>query len=91
MPLQHVNTLVSTTPQLLVKIPATVRMVPCNIYNNTGAQIYYGDKTISTTGSTVGNSISNGAGVTVWLNSLDELYVVCASSPAGYVSVVYSA
>jgi hypothetical protein len=39
MPLQHVNTLVTTTPKLLVKIPTTVKDVAIQIYNNTGAAI----------------------------------------------------
>jgi len=91
MPLQHVNTLVTTTPKLLVKIPTTVKDVAIQIYNNTGAAIYIGDASVSTTGATVGNAIANGASVQVWLHSLDELYVVCASSPAGYISVIYSA
>jgi hypothetical protein len=91
MPLQHVNTLVTTTPKLLVKIPTTVRDVAIQIYNNTGAAIYIGDASITATGATVGNAIANAASVQVWLHSLDELYVVCASSPAGYVSVIYSA
>ena len=91
MPLQHVNTLVTTTPKLLVKIATTVRPVAAQIYNNTGAAIYMGDASVGTTGATIGNAIANGASVQVWLQSLDELYVVCASSPAGYVSVIYSA
>jgi len=91
MPLQHVNTTVSTTAKLLVKIPSTVKAVATQIYNNTGAAIYIGDASITSSGATVGNAIANGASVQVWLNSLDELYVICASSPAGYVSVIYSA
>jgi len=91
MPLQHVNTLVTTTPKLLVKIPTTVKDVAIQIYNNTGAAIYIGDASVSTTGATVGNAIANGASVQVWLHSLDEIFVVCASSPAGYISVIYSA
>lgn len=91
MPLQHVNTLVTTAPKLLVKIPTTVRDVAIQIYNNTGAAIYIGDASVTATGATIGNAIANGASVQVWLHSLDELYVVCASSPAGYVSVIYSA
>lgn len=91
MPLQHVNTLVTTTPKLLVKIPTTVKDVAVQIYNNTGAAIYIGDASISATGATVGNAIANGASIQVWLHSLDEIFVVCASAPAGYVSVIYSA
>jgi flagellar hook assembly protein FlgD len=91
MPLQHVNTTVSTAVKLLVKIPSTVKAVATQIYNNTGATIYIGDASITSSGATIGNAIANGASVQIWLNSLDELYVICGSSPAGYVSVIYSA
>jgi len=91
MPLQHVNTLVTTTPKLLVKIPTSVKPVAIQIFNNTGATIYVGDATVGTTGATVGNAIATAASLQVWLQQKDELYVVCASSPAGYVSVIYSA
>ena len=91
MPLQHVNTLVTTTPKLLVKIPTTVKDVAIQIFNNTGATIYVGDASVSTTGATVGNAITTGTSLQVWLHSLDEIFVVCASSPAGYISVIYSA
>jgi len=91
MPLQHVNSLVGTTARLLVKIPTTVKNVAAQIYNNTGAVIFLGDATVGVTGATVGNSIANGGSLQVWLQSKDELYVICASAPAGYISVIYSA
>ena len=91
MPLQHVNSLVGTTARLLVKIPTTVKNVAAQIYNNTGAVIFLGDATVGVTGATVGNAIANGSSLQVWLQSKDELYVICASAPAGYVSVIYSA
>jgi len=91
MPLQHVNSLVGTSPRLLVKIPTTVNPVAVQIFNNTGSTIYVGDATVGVTGSTVGNAIATAASLQVWLQQKDELYVVCATAPAGYVSVIYSA
>ena len=91
MALQHINSLVGTTPRLLCKIPMGVQQTAIQIYNNTGAAIYIGDTSVSATGATIGNAIANGASVQVWLQANDEVYVVCASAPAGYVSVIYSA
>jgi hypothetical protein len=91
MALQHINTLVGTTPRILCKIPAGVQQTATQIYNNTGAVIHIGDASVGSTGATIGNAIANGASVQVWLQANDELYVVCASAPAGYVSVIYSA
>jgi hypothetical protein len=91
MPLQHLNATVTTTPRMIVKIPTTVKSAAIQIYNNTGATIFVGDQSVGTTGATVGNAIANGASVQIWLQSLDELYAVCATSPAGYVSVIFSA
>ena len=91
MPLRHINAQVTTAVGLLVKIPTTVKDVAIQIYNNTGATIFIGDTSVAATGANVGNAIANGASVQVWLHSNDELYAVCATSPSGYVSVIYSA
>jgi hypothetical protein len=60
------------------------------VFNNTGATIYVGDATITATGATVGNGITNGSSLQIWLNANDVLHVICASTPAGSVSVLYS-
>ena len=91
MALQHINSLITTTVRLLVKIPAGVQQTAIQIYNNTGATIFIGDSSVGTTGATIGNAITNGSSVQVWLQAQDELYAVCATNPAGYVSVIYSA
>ena len=91
MALQHVNSLVGTTPRMIVKIPTGVQQTAIQIFNNTGATIYVGDTSVGTTGATVGNAIATAASVQIWLQAGDELYAVCATSPAGYLSVIYSA
>jgi hypothetical protein len=91
MSLKHTNTQVTTVPGVIVQIPIGVEAVATQIYNNTGAAIYLGDATIATSGANVGNALANGASVQVWLKAGDALYAVCASSPSGYVSVIYSA
>ena len=90
MSLFHTNSKVTTTPTALVSIPVGTRYTAVQIYNNTGAAIFIGDTTVGTTGATVGNSIANGAALQVWLGGGDVLYAVCASSPAGYTSIIYS-
>jgi hypothetical protein len=90
MALVHTTTTVSTTPIQLVKIPNGVGYTAVQVFNNTGATIYVGDSSITATGATVGNGITNGSSLQIWLSANDALYVTCASSPAGYVSVLYS-
>jgi hypothetical protein len=91
MALVHINSLITTTPRLLVKIPTGVQQTAIQIFNNTGATIYVGDTSVGTSGATVGNAIATAASVQIWLQAGDELYAVCATNPAGYVSVIYSA
>jgi hypothetical protein len=91
MALQHINSQVTTSPRMIVKIPAGVQQTAIQVYNNTGAAIFLGDTSVGTTGATVGNALANGASVQIWLQAGDELYAVCASSPSGHLSVIYSA
>lgn len=90
MALIHINTQVTTTARLLVKMPVGVQQTAVQIYNNTGSTIYLGDTSITATGATIGNALTNGSSVQIWLNGNDELYAICATSPAGYVSAIYS-
>ena len=90
MALVHTTTTVSTTPIQLVKMPNGVGYTAVQIANNTGATIYIGDASITSSGATTGNLIANGVTQQIWLSANDVLYAVCASSPAGYVSVLYS-
>jgi hypothetical protein len=90
MALIHINTQVNTTARILVKIPVGVQQTAVQIYNNTGATIYLGDSSITATGATIGNALTNAASVQIWLCAGDELYAICATSPSGYVSAIFS-
>jgi hypothetical protein len=90
MALRHINSLVHTTATSLVSIPVGSRYTAVQIYNNTGSTIFVGDATITSGGASIGNAIINGASVQIWLGGGDNLYAICATSPAGYVSVIYS-
>ena len=91
MALVHTNSLVSTTPGKIVQMPPGISgLVACQIYNNTGASIFLGDATVTSSGATIGNSLANNASVQVWLGANDALYAVCATSPAGYLSILYA-
>lgn len=90
MALVHSTTTVTTTSKLLIEMPSGISYTAAQIYNNTGSTIYVGDSSITATGATVGNGITNGSSLQIWLNANDDVYVVCATSPAGYVSVIYS-
>jgi hypothetical protein len=90
MALKHINTQVGTTSNCLVKVSPGIQQTAVQIYNNTGATIYLGDKSITATGATIGNALATGASVQIWLCANDELYAICATSPSGYVSAIYS-
>lgn len=91
MALKHTTSLVSTTPAAIVTLPMGTPVTAVQIYNGTGAAIAIGDATVGTSGATQGNAISNAASLQVWIRGGDTIYAVCASAPAGYVSVIYSA
>ena len=88
--LKHNNSQVTTTATAIVSLPVGTRYTAVQVYNNTGAAIFVGDASITASGATVGNSIANNASVQIWLGGGDTLYAVCATSPSGYVSVLYS-
>ena len=91
MALVHTNSQVTTTPIKIVQMPSGISgLIACQIYNGTGAAIFLGDSSVTATGATIGNSLANNASVQVWLGAGDSLYAVCATSPAGYISVLYA-
>jgi hypothetical protein len=90
MAIQHNNTTVSTTPISIVSIPVGHRYTAVQVSNTSGAQIFLGDEGITATGATIGNRLPDNQSVQIWLGGGDTLYAVCGSSPAGYISVIYS-
>jgi hypothetical protein len=90
MAILHNNTTVSTTPISIVSIPVGHRYTAVQVSNTSGAVIFLGDENITATGATIGNRLPDNQSVQVWLGGGDTLYAVCGSSPAGYISVIYS-
>jgi uncharacterized protein YcnI len=90
MALVHTNITVTTSAKILVQMPNGVPYTAVQVFNNTGSTIYVGDSSITATGATVGNGITNGSSLQIWLSANDTLYAICASTPAGSVSVLYS-
>lgn len=91
MALVHTNNQVGTTPIKIVQIPSGIKgSVAVQIYNNTGATIYLGDSSITSSGATVGNAIANSASLQLWVGANDAVFAICATAPTGYVSVLYA-
>lgn len=91
MALVHTNSLVTTTARPIIQIPAGIKEnIAVQIYNNTGSTIYIGDASITSSGATIGNAIANAASLQLWLGASDIVYAICATSPAGYISVLYA-
>ena len=91
MALVHSNSQVTTTAGKIVQMPSGIGgLIACQIYNGTGAAIFLGDATVTATGANIGNSLANGASVQVWLGASDALYAICATSPSGYLSILYA-
>lgn len=91
MSLKHSTAQVTTSVGLLVKMPTGVPLTAVQIFNGTGATIYLGDTTIAASGANQGNTLVTATSVQIWMRGGDELYAICGSAPAGYVSVLYSA
>jgi hypothetical protein len=89
--LVHTNNQITTTARPIIEIPAGIKAnIAAQIYNNTGSTIYLGDASVTATGATIGNAIANGASLQLWLGASDIVYAICATNPAGYVSVLYA-
>ena len=90
MPLQHRNFQVSTVAREIVQLSPASKLVPVQIYNGTGAVIYLGDASVTTSGATIGNAIAIGGQLQVWLQANDELYAICATAPSLYGSIIFT-
>lgn len=91
MALAHANVQVNTTPTQLVVMPGGVRYTAVSIQNTHSAAIFIGDKSVTTSGATIGHSVAAGATYQVWLGANDSLYAISvAQTAAGAVSLIYS-
>ena len=93
MALQHINNQVQTTPTLIAEIPVSVgRNIAVQIYNNHSSAIYIGDKSIATSGATIGRPMSATSSFQLWLNGGDKIYAISAAQTAvGACIVTFSA
>jgi len=93
MAFQHVNASTFTTVTPLVIFDEVIpRQTEVSIYNGHSAAIFIGDKTIATSGATIGRTIPNGTSQTFKVNGGDVVYAIsAANSAAGAITVTYSA
>jgi uncharacterized protein with beta-barrel porin domain len=86
------NVQVQTTPTLIVQVSQTARYTAVTIQNNHTTTIYVGDKSVATSGATLGHLILAGQSYQIWLNAGDKVYAISAAqTAAGAISVNYSA
>ena len=93
MALQHVNATTFTTATPLVTIKTGQHQsTAVQIYNGHSASIFIGDATTTTSGATIGRTISASSSFQLWCNSGDVIYgISAAGSAAGAIVITYSA
>lgn len=93
MALKHINNQVQTTATLIADLPVSMGgNIAVQIYNGHSAAIFIGDSTITTSGATIGRTMSAGSQFQMWLNGGDKIYAISAAqTAAGAVVVTYSA
>jgi len=89
----HVNATSQTTPSVLFQVsPNAKPLTPVTIYNGHSASIFVGDKTIATSGATIGRTIPATSSQTFYVNANDIVYAIsAAASAAGAVVITYTA
>ena len=89
----HVNTQTLTVPSVLLQIsPNAKPLTPITVYNGHSAAIFVGDKTIATSGATIGRTIPAASSQTFYVNANDIVYAISAAASAtGSVVVTYTA
>lgn len=93
MALQHINVGTQTTATKLHTVKTGLRQtVAVQIYNGHSASIFIGDSTVTTSGATIGRTITASGSFQLWLNSGDEIWgISAAASAAGAIVITYSA
>ena len=93
MAFKHINAQTQTTPSILLTIDPNARaLTPITIYNGHSASIFVGDASITTSGATIGRTISAASSQTFYVMPNDNVYAIsAAASAAGSVVITYSA
>jgi hypothetical protein len=92
MATQHVNASTFTTATPLITIKGAVaRNTPITLYNGHSAAIFIGDASITTSGATIGRTLTASNSQTFYVSAGDEIYAIsAAASAAGAVVITYS-
>jgi len=93
MAFKHINASTLTTVSILHQVDSNARPnTPINVHNGHSASIFVGDSTITTSGATIGRTISSGANQVLYASAGDIIYAIsAAASAAGAVVLTYSA
>lgn len=93
MAFQHINSSTKTTATPILRIPTGIpRQTPITIYNGHSASIFIGDSTITTSGPTIGRTLTAANSQTIYVNGGDVIWAIsAAASAAGAIVTTYSA
>ena len=93
MATKHINASTLTTSSILFTVDRNARpLTPVNIHNGHSAAIFVGDQTITTSGATIGRTISANANQIMYVNANDVIYgISAAASAAGAIVITYTA
>ena len=93
MAFNHVNATTATTATpILIVNEVTANQTPITVYNGHSASIFIGDATITTSGATIGRTLTAGNSQTFYVSSGDIVYAISAAASAtGAIVITYSA
>ena len=93
MAFKHINASTQTTVSILHQVDSNARPnTPITGHNGHSAAIFVGDSTITTSGATIGRTISASANQVLYASAGDIIYAISAAASAtGAVVLTYSA
>jgi hypothetical protein len=93
MAFNHINAATFTTPRPIFTAKFGIpRQTPITVYNGHSATIFIGDETITTSGATIGRTLTASNSQTFYVNGGDVVYAIsAAASAAGAIVITYSA
>jgi len=93
MAFQHINASTFTTARPLLTIPTGIpRQTPITVYNGHSGSIFIGDQTITTSGATIGRTLTASNSQTFYVNGGDTVWAISAAASAtGAIVITYSA
>ena len=92
MAFNHINAATFTTAEPIFTAKFGIpRQTPVTIYNGHSASIFIGDGTITTSGATIGRTLTASNSQTFYVNGGDVVYAIsAAASAAGAIVITYS-